>query len=111
MIIRDYGLYRRVWPFTTSRELIFTVGIGRPFIPSNERVLHLYRINTSGNIDLLHNLSLQEPRIDTSGQPYFKPGLGLFMPAWNSEFYTIGKTIFVIFKSYDFNEYKVVYVD
>jgi len=77
MIIRDYGLYRRVWPFATSRELIFTVGIGRPFIPSNERVLHLYRINTSGNIGLLHNLSLQEPRIDTSGLPYFKPGLGL----------------------------------
>jgi hypothetical protein len=111
MIIRDYGLYRRVWPFATSRELFFTVGIARSVVPSNERVLRLYRINTSGNIDLLQNLSLHEPRIDTSGQPYFKPGLGLFIPAWNSEFYTIGKTIFVIFKSYDFNEYKVVYVD
>jgi len=111
MIIGDYGLYRRVWPFATSRELFFTVGIARPVIPSNERALRLYRINTSGNIDLLQILSLQEPRVDTSGQPYFKSGLGLLIPAWNSEFYTIGKTIFVIFKSYDFNEYKVVYVD
>jgi len=93
-------------------DIIFTVGTARPFIPRHDRRLLLYKLNLyRDGLERVVDLTSIDALVDTSGQPFFKNGLGLFVPAWNSEYYICGRTYFKIFKSEDLTNFKAVYTD
>ncbi|MHA1583361.1 MAG: glycosyltransferase [Candidatus Baldrarchaeia archaeon] len=107
----DFGVMRRIWPTTMEDNLLFTIGTARPFIPHHKRRLLLYEFNPYRNrLKCIVDLTFLEPLIDTSGKPFFKEEVGLFIPAWNSEFYINGRTIFKIFHSCDLAEFRTVYI-
>jgi hypothetical protein len=111
-IVSGFGNLRRVWPTTTKDCITFTVGVARPFIPSYERRLLIYQFNHYRNkLKLLADFHVDTFHVDTSGQPYFSNKTGLFIPAWNSDYYVYGRTYFKIFRSQDFSEFQEIYVD
>jgi len=59
----------------------------------------------------LKDLTSIDKYVDTSGRPFFKKGMGVFIPAWNADYYIRGQTYFKIFHSEDLVEFKDVYVD
>jgi len=111
-IIADFGVFRRVWPTAAEGKVFFTVGSARPYIPLKEQRLILYEYKPhSDTYTQIIDLTNIDKFVNTSGKPFFKRNVGIFIPAWNSEFYIYGKTYFKIFHSENLTDFRTVYVD
>jgi hypothetical protein len=113
-IVADFGNMRRVWPSTASARngVFFTVGVARPFLPLSEQRLLLYGLEPYNNmLKRLMDLTSIDASVNTSGKPFFKDDLGMFIPAWNAYYYVHGRIYFKIFHSKDLIEFRSVYAD
>jgi hypothetical protein len=113
-IVADFGNMRRVWPSTASARngVFFTVGVARPFLPLSEQRLLLYGLEPYNNmLKRLMDLTSIDASVNTSGKPFFKDDLGMFIPAWNAYYYVNGRIYFKIFHSKDLIEFRSVYAD
>ncbi|MCC6004915.1 MAG: hypothetical protein LM590_11305 [Thermofilum sp.] len=111
-IIADFGSLRRVWPTAADDRVFFTVGSARPYLPLNEQRLILYEYKPyNDTFTRIIDLTNIDKLVNTSGKSFFKRNAGIFIPAWNSEFYIYGKTYFKIFHSENLTDFRTVYVD
>jgi len=111
-IIADFGSLRRVWPTAAEGRVFFTVGSARPYLSLNEQRLILYEYKPYNNtFTRIIDLTNIDKLVNTSGKPFFKRNIGIFIPAWNSGFYIYGKTYFKIFHSENLTDFRTVYVD
>jgi len=111
-LVKDFGIFRRVWPTSMETMLLFTIGVARPFLQSRNRKLLVSILNPRRMVlEYLEDLTSNDKHVDTSGKPFFKESIGVLIPAWNADYYTHGRTYFKIFHSEDLAEFKDVYVD
>lgn len=111
-IIIDFGSLRRVWPTAADDRVFFTVGSARPYLPLNEQRLILYEYKPyNDTFTRIIDLTNIDKLVNTSGKSFFKRNVGIFIPAWNSEYYIYGKTYFKIFHSENLTDFRTVYVD
>jgi Ca2+-binding RTX toxin-like protein len=97
----DYGKYYRVWPFfdTRNNKLYVSVGLLRPLV---RPVCQLFQSTDYGQtLNQIADFHLLDKRGTTTGQPFVADNGDIFVPIWNSGFYTHGQTWLAIFKSED----------